>query len=441
MKKVKILTIVIIVSCVFTSGCKKEENSLTKSPVTILAVLLGNHANSKKFNVQIGNKINQVYMSFGNVCIICVDGKPEAMRNKENESMMAGCYSKEFLDNSRADYKYQEVWKREYLSPQISNLNKYIEECSPNNPEVDTLEALHSAVEALNEMESIIKDENDGNIVINKEIIVYDTGLCTTGSFNFLETENLELLTNDKKLDRDEIGQSKMNKLIDNLQESAELPELSDIMVTWYGLGEVAHPQPELSKLDVENLRYMWSEILNRANAVPSSVSNAKSDYFIQITGYEAVESEYLVTPVIWWEGVGNTENEEEVKIIEEEIGFVPNSTDYISIERAYQVLRPYAQNLLKYPEMKILLLGTTASYNGGSVELSTQRAEHVKNTLVELGVSEENIVAIGVGYHQDFCENDSPNGEFVEEIGKNNRSVSIFPLDSEKAQKALNGS
>ena len=90
---------------------------------------------------------------------------------------------------------------------------------------------------------------------------------------------------------------------------------------------------------------------------------------------------------------------------------------------------------------MKILLLGTTASYNGGSVELSTQRAEHVKNTLVELGVSEENIVAIGVGYHQDFCENDSPNGEFVEEIGKNNRSVSIFPLDSEKAQKALNGS
>ena len=290
-------------------------------------------------------------------------------------------------------------------------------------------------------MESIIKDENDGNIVINKEIIVYDTGLCTTGSFNFLETENLELLTNDKKLDRDEIGQSKMNKLIDNLQESAELPELSDIMVTWYGLGEVAHPQPELSKLDVENLRYMWSEILNRANAVPSSVSNAKSDYFIQITGYEAVESEYLVTPVIWWEGVGNTENEEEVKIIEEEIGFVPNSTDYISIERAYQVLRPYAQNLLKYPEMKILLLGTTASYNGGSVELSTQRAEHVKNTLVELGVSEENIVAIGVGYHQDFCENDSPNGEFVEEIGKNNRSVSIFPLDSEKAQKALNGS
>lgn len=47
-------------------------------------------------------------------------------------------------------------------------------------------------------------------------------------------------------------------------------------------------------------------------------------------------------------------------------------------------------------------------------------------------------MVTVGLGYHQEFYENDSPNGEFVESIGKHNRAVLILPLNSEKAQRAL---
>lgn len=218
-----------------------------------------------------------------------------------------------------------------------------------------------------------------------------------------------------------------------------EIPDLSDITVTWYGLGEVDKPQPNLSKLDKENLQYIWSEILKKSEAIPSKARNIKSDYFVQLKGYEVEISEEYVTPVIWWEGVGNIESEEEIIIKEEEIGFVANYAKYSSVEKANEVLRPYAKNLLNYADLKILLLGTTSSYGGGSVELSMQRAEKVKESLVELGVPEERIVTVGLGYNEEFCENDSPNGEFIEEIGKNNRAVSMLPLESEKAQKALN--
>lgn len=435
-KKIRTSVIVIIILCLLVVGCGKNEQSVSDNTITILAILIGNHANSKKLDVQLDNKIEQVYSSFGNACIICVDGNPEAVRDRDTPGMLAGSYSPEFLEKSKEERKYKKIWEREYLNSQISRLNDYLEECSVDDPEVDTLEAFHTAVATLNEMEQNLGGNASGSIRVNKEIVVFDTGLCSTGKLNFLNLDYLKLIKNENKLENDEPGKSQVLELVDYLEAKAEIPDLSDISVTWYGMGEVEDPQPELSRLDKDNLRYIWKEILKRADARPSEANNAKADYFVEMKGRRAKMSSQYVTPVIWWEGVGN--DEEEVKITEEEVGFLPNSTEYFSKEKTEQALRPYAQNLLNYGQMKVLLLGTTSGYNGGSIELSAQRAEQVKQTLIELGVPEEQMVTIGVGYHQEFCENDMPNGEFIEEIGKKNRAVSIIPLDSEKAQRAL---
>lgn len=434
-ENVIILFVISILCCLFVS-CKRKENTKSEEPITILAILIGNHANSKSFNVSLDDKIEQAYSSFGNVCVICVDGSPEVSRDEENNTPI-GCYDAEFLKKSRNDYKYQEIWKREYLDPQMIRLKSYLNESHADDPEVDTLEALHSAVLALNEMETMIGKSNKHEI--NKEIIIADTGVCSTGKLSLLNLDYLELIKSKNNLYTDDVMKKRVAKLIDELEKDMELPKLEGVKVTWLGLGLVAKPQPELSKLEVANLQYVWEEILKKADADPSDMKNAESEYFVKVKGYDTIVSDQYVTPVILWSNVGQDEKiENSLRIKEEEIGFQPESAECCSEEEANRVLKPYASNLLNYTDMKILLIGTTSSYNGGSVSLSLERAAKVKEMLKKLGIAEERMVTVGLGYHLEFCENDSPNGEFVESIGKNNRAVLILPLNSEKAQRAL---
>ena len=56
----------------------------------------------------------------------------------------------------------------------------------------------------------------------------------------------------------------------------------------------------------------------------------------------------------------------------------------------------------------------------------------------MEFGVSGDRIHIIGLGYNLDFCQNDTPDGIFVETIAKENRAVFILPYSSEKAQITL---
>ena len=422
--------------CCLLVSCEKKENAESENPITILAIVVGNHANSKNFDMSLDDKIKQAYSSFGNVCVICVDGSPEVARDEKN-NILIGCYDAEFLENSRNDYKYQEIWKREYLDPQMTTLKNHLTESRADDPEVDTLEALHSAVLALNEMETMLDNSNGHEI--NKEIFIADTGVCSTGKLSLLNPDYLEIIKNKKSLYTDEVMQKRVAELINELENDMELPRLEGIKVTWMGLGLVSEPQPELSKLDSANLQYVWEEILKKADADPSDMKNAESKYFVKVKGYDTIISDPYVTPIIWWNGIGQDEEIENIpRISEEEIGFQPESAECCSEEEANNVLKPYARNLLNYTDMNILLLGTTSSYNGGSVNLSLERAIKVKEMLKKLGIDEDRMVTVGLGYHQEFCENDSPNGEFVESIGKHNRAVLILPLNSEKAQRAL---
>ena len=110
MKEKKIFIILFLSLCCLLVSCEKKENAESENPITILAIVVGNHANSKNFDMSLDDKIKQAYSSFGNVCVICVDGSPEVARDEKN-NILIGCYDAEFLENSRNDYKYQEIWK------------------------------------------------------------------------------------------------------------------------------------------------------------------------------------------------------------------------------------------------------------------------------------------------------------------------------------------
>lgn len=434
MKSLKFIIFICLVVCIVmnTTGCRSAIEE--KTPIVSI-ILFGKHANSQGFDVQLQTTIQQTYSSFGNLGIIVVDGDPSLLHDDSSMGIF-GCYDAEYLENSKKLFKKNDIlWKKNYLNPQVKKIINELDVCKADNPEVDTLKALCTAVDSLNSI------ENSMGTSVKKEIIILDTGLCTSGTMNFLAPEYLELFSYDGKLWEEEIMNDKVFELINQLDNRAEIPNLNGISVTWYGLGQVSEPQPSLSKLGIQNLQYFWGEFLSRAGALHTDKTNADEKYgiFISTSTNGSIESDQYVTPIQW-----NINDNSEVSIrpelLEQKINFVRNSAEYLSKEDE-EALKHYTSVLQNYPNEKVLLVGTTSSYSGGTIdpiELSEQRAEKVKQTMVKLGISESCISIIGLGYNPNFCQNDSPNGQFEESIAKENRSVLILPSDSSKVQEIL---
>ena len=413
-----------LVSC---GEIDKGENT----PIAAI-ILLGNHANSKHFDDQLEATIQQVYSTFGNVGIVVVDGNPTLMRDDSTTGIL-GCYTADYLNESKKLFiNNNDLWPSYYLIPQMDNIKPELKGCKADDPEVDTLSALYTAVEALNTIEGSMATS------VEKEIIILDTGLCTSGALNFLVPEYQRLLNYEGKLWENESMDTEVSNMINQLEEQAEIPNLKGIRVTWYGLGQTSEPQATLSKIEIQNLQYIWGELLTKAGSLPSTKYGTDEKYgiFVSISTYGSIESDQYVTPVPLIPG------DDDVSFPESKIEFCPNSDDYLSSDEdeIKEKLSPYTY-LQNYSSKKILLIGTTSSWNGGSLKLAEKRAEKVKSSLINLGVPEECIVVKGVGYDLNFCKDDSPNGRFEETIAKENRSVLILVYDSSEAQKILSES
>lgn len=422
-------------------GC--PERQLPTQTPTALVILVGNHSNSKKLDVPLQEKIKEVYSNFGNICVIVIDGDPSVVRDENNN--MVGYYDSEYIKRSKDDYKYKDIWERDYLNPQIEILKKQLNNIRAKTPEVDTLKALQIAAELLNFMEVSMGSE------IKKEILIYDTGLCTSGTLNFLNPEHYKYIKNNIRIWENDKKIEEVKELIDELDNKMEIPSLSDVIITWYGLGKVDAPQSKLSNLSINNLQYVWGEILNRTKVTSSNIggTDAKYGIFVSLNSDESITGSPMVTPIFLWdiEGEEDTEAQSDIEsesyieetipiLTEEDLGFLPNSDEYRSEKDAHSVLQPYANNLQNYPNMRILLVGTTAdpNRNGGSILLSEQRAKKVKDTLIALGISEDRIDIIGLGANSPWYENEWENGYFDESIAKRNRVVRIIPRNSKKA-------
>ena len=416
-----IAVFVLILHIFIISGCENETELPDDAPA--LVIIAGMHSNSQKMNVDFSNKIETVYTDFGSIGVIISDGKPTVEYTKDGN--MLGVYSASYMKESvRAKKNNELFWRNNYLNIQISALENKIDNLIPNDSEVDTLNALIEAEDVFN----VISNKN----AKTKEIVIYDTGLCTSGELNFLNENVLKLLFSN------EIDKICVENLVNELDAKNLIPNLTNIKVTWYGLGAVAGAQPELSELNNVNLQIIWGEILKRANALPNDNKNSDSEYGYFISVPTAPEAHYdeFVTPVINWY------NEEEITLTEEKIGFKLNSAELISEENTINILTPYAQNLKNYPRMRIVLAGTTADpdKNGGSITLSQERANTVKALLCKLGVNEDNITVIGWGAKAPLYDTaEWQNGCFIEEVAKRNRAVWILPYESNTAQEILN--
>ena len=315
----KIAAIIFILTILLPINACTRDNTAGQNNAsdTAIVVVAGTHNNSEQMDIAsyLDAKLEDVFKNFGEIRVVVVDANPEVA--VDENGIPLGYYSSLYIEESmRAKDKNEPKWEKDYLRSQMQTMGKNLRSLSPNDSEVDTLAALFEARELLYSM----KPESS-----SKEIIVFDTGLCTAGAMNFLDEDMSALLFSHDKLEAERI-----RALVSSLADKAELPDLSGIRVIWYGLGKVAEPQEALSRLNESNLQAIWTEVLRQCNAEMVNANIGEKDsYFGFSTSYGKTCYDMDVTPVIDWSE----------KIIVPLTGFVNNSSELSDLDNAKTVL------------------------------------------------------------------------------------------------------
>lgn len=405
----KIISIILMLACVITlvstlAGCSGNG---VKAPAEKAAVcyVIANTANSKGLNFNsplVQDTVYSTVRNYGFIAVVNADGKPEivhaASYDLEDKYKSA---SKEKLDMDARS--------------KATNIVLSMQSIIADDPEVDYLESLRLAVRTLSSLEGYD----------SKTIVLMGTGLSTTGVMNFSNN----LISAEPEM------------VINLLNEKSETPDFTGITVYSQQLGDVAAPQQELTNAQRIKLEKIYGGIVETGGGtfiyndiIANPVDETKQ--------YPSVTPVNLPsdTPISFEEVVFEEDNifEEPVFLTEEKIGFVADKAVFLDPDEANETLQPVAEYLVKHPSVSIVLAGTTAGDKDSdfTLSLSRQRAETVKNALVELGVSADRIIAIGLGSEKDPWH--VYNAGYDGSAASGNRKVVLLDASSERAASIL---
>ena len=397
-KIVYLVMLSLVVSVMFI-GCGKTEQN-TKYNVS---VVWGRHSNTYKLNIQdVEEYIKAANESYGFVSLIELDGKPFMLDSYDIPEFKSGLMG---LSEKNIEKKLNVYYQKIYQT---------LKECEPKEEEVDVMAAIKLAKTSLDAVE-----EGEKIIVIN------DSGVSTKGVVNFTDS----ILDN---IDAEEV--------VRNLKETDSFIDLSGYKIVWYGLGNVAAPQEELSSHNVNVLKKIWESIFK--------AFGAEVEFVMTVPGNEIekdlpnVSTIDILAPVNSISEKG-FEKDKVIEFKEEDLKFKPESSELlISYDKAVAQLTNIISYLKEKTEAQILICGTTASVGrqNEAVALSKDRCEMIKKIIVKNGVREKQISTIGLGFEKHpFHINDiDKKGKLVEDKAKKNRSVFILHKDSNLAKKIL---
>lgn len=444
------LTAVMAFAITSLTGCGNKDISKTTETAELtkpaVAYMIARTANSKPTDSSapmIQDTMVNCAENYGYSFIVRVDGEPELVA-AENLDIDA-----QFKNASK------ERLKRDALN-RATNLLNIIDEVSAVYPEVDYLEGLRCSAASLHSMD---------DSYTSRSIICCGTGLGTTGYMDF----------------QNNLLSAEPDVIVEMLQEREALPDLKDITVYWLGMGQVAAPQEKLNPKQSKNLENIWKAVieasggefvsneyitvsgeLNTSDELPSvSVVEVPADKPI-VFEPEVLEQAETEVEVVFEEESAPEESDSEVVIIEEteteeetssendnafeepialgesQVEFIGDKSEYLHPETAVETIRPIAEYLINHETVPLLLIGTTAgdNTNESTLQLSADRAEAVKRTLVELGVDESRINTIGMGsddpWHIKDAGYDGP-------VASSNRKVVLIDARTDLAQELMN--
>lgn len=393
----KMVIVILLMLTALLSGCQASE--VHDTPVN-LCIIVANRKNQPDYidSETLHTALKSVIESYGKVQIIVPDGSP----------YIQGSYSIEKPAKRMSSSK-----AADWTDMQMSSMYNILTTARAQTPEADLLSAISLAGRWLN--------DRDGE----KQLLIIDNGLSTVGLLDF--TKNLI------RVDADTITEY--------LEEKEAIPSLNGIDVTWIGLGDTADAQKALTPANRKNLERIWNStcITGGVNSVtfrgdaPSADNN--SDSLPEVTPVDIISE----TPIeesdtgsqIWWLG-------------EEKCQFRPDSAEFVDIDVTKALLQPIVE-AVENEDLTLGFCGTTARAPGateqGCQELSMERAIAVEKLMIEMGMDVQHIGAtLGRGYnHPYYIDDRNEDGTLNEQIASVNRSVIIFSLDSEVAEKLLN--
>jgi outer membrane protein OmpA-like peptidoglycan-associated protein len=390
------------------------ENPLNPKSVNAIVIILGRHANANAFS--------DVYFE-------------EGIRKSIEDTVYGGYIGVIIGDGNPKVIERFDFFKTEATTERSRNLqiNKdanlvidYLKDESirAEEPENDLLKAIQEAHKLLNVFED--RANRDGKKIKNKQIIIMDTGIVTTGNMNFLR------LSIDSFNFKESTGvlDDFTSEIVEKLYIDRLLPDLSGINVVVIGLGDVASPQEELSPSIMYGMQNLWTVIFKKSNVSNIDFKNyPRGD---RPNKYLADNTEFpYVTPIKFEQFVDPTGP---IVIYTDQVSFVANSANYLNQENAEIVLTRYTgllNSYLRRSGVKIYVVGSMAKASQQrdySTALSERRARTVKDTLVKFGLPEDRLEVLGLGEFYPDREDEWPNGVFTEAIARNNRKVVLIP-------------
>lgn len=212
-----------------------------------------------------------------------------------------------------------------------------------------------------------------------------------------------------------------VDQIVEKLEKAQALPDLSGVRVSWNGLGQQTEGQVRLEQQSLNILKYFWQQVILRSGGTPPQ------EFELGAYGTTAFQNAPTSKDIA-----------EVSKIclftVGEQSGFAfkPDSSEFLdrslAIAGAQQISKEIFESGCGDEALKVT--GFTASGTSREkfkrteidLQLSKARAEAFAELLRDEGVKVSDVIGGGKGPIVDWDEA----GNFVEELGKQNRIVRI---------------
>lgn len=405
MKKIIALVLaLILVGATFTGCSGRVSNEETSNTVYIV----GRHANAQPPAINNSTIESSVQSAIDNntlLSVIELDGSPSV--EKDNR----------FTFNLKKNVS--STIKKKHVSKMTNKVIETFNNLTPKVAEVDILKAIEIAANELN--------SSDANTDYAKHIVVYSTGVQTTG---LIDMTKFNILS----------SKETVNEVVEQLSAKQALPNLDGITIDWYNLNQVSGEQKELTAEMEANNEYLWETLIAKAGGkVDFKSDNATAD---DRTNYDVGVSVVPVTEDSL--NVQEYNKDSSVVFTTDEIAFKSDSVEFVDEKQASQAVTKIINYMLYNKDYNLLLAASTATVppQNKCESFSKKRAEAVKSLIISRSdnqIDSSRITTIGMGYENPYHVSDtSENGSLIEEKAKQNRAVYAMNRDSTEAKQLI---